>query len=264
MICNVAPGVDKHGKYVNKESDKDDLKKYYKVDEDEDDDENDEDDDDKNTLNDEASKRLALLDRMARGEGSDESSSSDNDDEEDEDTNDEDGNADVDENDVHAMGRGVDGTQAYRRIAIVNLDWDHLRAVDLLSILKSFDSTSSIHKVTVYPSDYGMKKMAEEEKYGPQGIWKENTTTPNANDEDGEKQDMNEDEADAFDDEKLREYEVQRLKYYIAVVECDTVEAANVLYEACDGVEIEVLKIICYLPPFLQLYTKHVIYTAFK
>ncbi len=56
-------------------------------------------------------------------------------------------------------------------------------------------------------------------------------------------EDRKDDDADAdeaFDAEKLREYELGRMRYYFAVVECTSVEGAVALYDMCDGAEIEV------------------------
>eukprot|EP01042_Synura_sphagnicola_P031216 gene31216-40185_t len=37
----------------------------------------------------------------------------------------------------------------------------------------------------------------------------------------------------------LRQYELSKLRYYFAIAECDSVDTANALYEALDGVEFE-------------------------
>ena len=44
---------------------------------------------------------------------------------------------------------------------------------------------------------------------------------------------------EAIDMEKLRKYELQKLKYYYAVVECDSVRTSAAVYDACDQFEYE-------------------------
>ena len=74
---------------------------------------------------------------------------------------------------VGAMAANPDETipesDETNRLAIVDLDWDKIRAVDILAVLRSFlTSSRAITGVTVYPSDFGLQKMQEEAAVGPQ------------------------------------------------------------------------------------------------
>ena len=44
---------------------------------------------------------------------------------------------------------------------------------------------------------------------------------------------------DRIHPERIREYEFSKLKYYFAVVTCDSKQTANSLYNDCDGREFE-------------------------
>ena len=56
---------------------------------------------------------------------------------------------------------------AHRRLAVLNCEWDRMTSTDILAIVKSFvPPGGSVDRVTVYPSEIGMKAMAEEETHG--------------------------------------------------------------------------------------------------
>ena len=100
-------------------------------------------------------------------------------------------------------------------------------------------------RVTVYPSDFGLARMKEEEEHGPRGAFASAgdadrcarcvcrcsqagyvlRALPRSGDE----------ETAALDAEKLRVYERERLRFYYAIVECDSAATAASLYKQCDG-----------------------------
>lgn len=141
-----------------------------------------------------------------------------------------------------------------RRIAIVNLDWDNIRAVDLMAVANSFVPTGGrITDVTVYPSEFGKERIQKEEVEGPP---KEIFATSNAKDKDEEDIEESESESDSeaerekykkelikeqkgeeFDSAALRSYQLDRLRYYYAVVTCTSADTAKALYDAMDGRE---------------------------
>uniref|UniRef100_A0A803NNR4 NUC153 domain-containing protein n=1 Tax=Cannabis sativa TaxID=3483 RepID=A0A803NNR4_CANSA len=121
------------------------------------------------------------------------------------------------------------------RLAVVNMDWRHVKAVDLFMMLSSFlPKDGHMVSVTVYPSEFGIQRMKEEEIHGPVALF-DGENEKNGEDDD----DDDDDNDDEMDNEKLRAYEKSRLRYYFAVVECDSVATADYLYKACDGVEFE-------------------------
>ncbi|XP_073956766.1 ESF1 homolog isoform X2 [Choristoneura fumiferana] len=119
------------------------------------------------------------------------------------------------------------------QLAICNLDWDNIKATDIMVLLSSFlPAGGIIYKVTVYPSEYGMKRMQEEEVRGPIELTEQQVDS-------GLSDDGGNEEGSTYHMEKLRRYQLNRLKYYYAVVECDSVATADKLYSECDGMEYE-------------------------
>ena len=56
------------------------------------------------------------------------------------------------------------------RIALVNMEWDRVRAVDLFVLLHGFlpaTRDAELMSLTVYVSQYGKQRLADEERYGP-------------------------------------------------------------------------------------------------
>lgn len=101
------------------------------------------------------------------------------------------------------------------------MDWDKVKALDILKVLNGFKPSGSVIKaVTVYPSEFGKERMAKEEVEGPpRDIFRDAKSNGDSdNDEDGkevtEKSILEEQtrDGDEFDSEKLRKYQLDRLK----------------------------------------------------
>ncbi|SMN19675.1 similar to Saccharomyces cerevisiae YDR365C ESF1 Nucleolar protein involved in pre-rRNA processing [Maudiozyma saulgeensis] len=136
-----------------------------------------------------------------------------------------------------------------KTLAVVNLDWDHVKAEDLFVTLSSFvPKGGKISKIAIYPSEFGKERMQREEIEGPpkelfqkKKSKKHSSKEEEESDEDiGIKDLYEEGDADKdFDRKALRQYQLERLRYYYAVVYCNNIETASSIYQNCDGTEFE-------------------------
>uniref|UniRef100_A0A183ISI7 NUC153 domain-containing protein n=1 Tax=Soboliphyme baturini TaxID=241478 RepID=A0A183ISI7_9BILA len=124
--------------------------------------------------------------------------------------------------------------EATARIAVCNMDWSHITAKDLLALFNSFKPASGVIKeVKIYQSEFGREQMAKEEVNGPLELFGSEGVQ---SDEDEEPQDERKKRQLV---EKIRLHELNRLRYFYAIVECDSAETAASVYDGCDGVEYE-------------------------
>ena len=190
MTYVTGPKVDKYGRPVPETQEQDDLKRFYRLNDGSSDDED----------------KEPKKPDFARGEVLLESS-----DEEDENQ----------QAKTYANNHQEEETEESlrtARLAIVNLDWDHVRAHHLYKICACLLSPTGqvnvvrgkVLSVRIYPSDFGKERMAREEKEGPPSeIFKkkdlnaEEVDEKNIYDVGGE---------DDYDEDALRQYQLERLR----------------------------------------------------
>ncbi|KAM7394788.1 hypothetical protein PAMP_021571 [Pampus punctatissimus] len=114
------------------------------------------------------------------------------------------------------------------RLAVCNMDWDRMKAKDLLVLFNSFTPKGgAVLSVKIYPSEFGKERLLVEETQGPPEL----RALPDDSEDDTEEEKVYR--------EKMRDYQFKRLKYFYAVVECDSTDTAAKIYEECDGYEYE-------------------------
>jgi len=130
--------------------------------------------------------------------------------------------------------------ESTRRIAVCNMDWDRVGADDLFLAMSSFCPTGGFVKsVHIYVSEFGKERMEEEERHGPAELRRRYS---NIN---GEKVELNDSESDEEIQkvkdirEIVREYQVNKMRYYYAIAEFDCSDTADRVYKECDGKEYE-------------------------
>ncbi|KAF6135868.1 hypothetical protein GIB67_038940 [Kingdonia uniflora] len=219
--------IDKRGKTKNN-SFQNPLRHYYHMEDDkkpkQNEGDNNSSDDDSGLLDSESgseSEELKLNDKLASEADTDSTTSDTDDDDDDEGSSSEEEPAELEQEKTIP-----EIEQETHRLAVVNMDWGEVRAVDLYVLLRSFlPKGGQILSVSVYPSEFGLKCMEEEAVQGPVGLFDSDI------EDDGEDNEL--------DDVKLRAYEKSRLRYFYAVVECDSIATADYLYRTCDGTEFE-------------------------
>ncbi|KAG9252638.1 uncharacterized protein F5Z01DRAFT_660136 [Emericellopsis atlantica] len=142
----------------------------------------------------------------------------------------------------------VEGGEVTKRLAIVNLDWDHIKSTDLFALFSSFATDGGrVERVSVYPSEFGKERMQQEEVEGPPKELFKSKAKDSDSDSDSEeesdekirKQLMQEGNDEDFDSDALRKYQLDRLRYYYAVMECSDLVTAKKIYDATDGTEFQ-------------------------
>ena len=169
---------------------------------------------------------------------------------------------------------GEPKTEPTRRLAVVNLDWDNVRAIHLFKMCSSLVASAlassnkktaktvvrgQVLNVRIYPSDFGRERIAKEEREGPPAELFKKAKEFEHEDEVNE-QTIYEigDAEDEVDEDALRKYQLERLRYcppycdvygefvdwwcnryYYAIVECDTPDTASHIFNELDGTELE-------------------------
>lgn len=241
--------VDRYGRKLAKDDTKKQLKKFYRLDEEEDEDEDDVSIDD----DDEVQKELKRVEERsydpARDGGfsdssSDEESSSEEEDEE----------AEKDDDELEFPDKqqsNVPLGDVTNRIAVVNLDWDNIRAEDLMAVFSSFlPAGGRVLNVAVYPSEFGKERMEKEDIEGPpKEIFATSKYDDESDNDEDEEVDSDEEEeeikksmlksdsGEEFNSTQLRRYQLERLRYYYAILTFSSKDVAKHVYDLVDGAE---------------------------
>ena len=149
-----------------------------------------------------------------------------------------------------------------RRLAVVNLDWDHVRAIHLFKIFSSLVSATAsalpsssnapskkardsaakgtasrvvrgkVLSVRVYPSQFGKERMAREETEGPPAEVFSKTAQDNEEDELVVKPNDN---GEDYNEAALRKYQLERLRYVrlLCLFVCPVLTPQQVLLRNC-------------------------------
>ncbi|KAM0912858.1 hypothetical protein ACQ4PT_012547 [Festuca glaucescens] len=203
--------------------------------------------------------------KLIREEEDDELAEEDEQDEEQSSSSDDDDGEDVGDDEQNSLGNDIshylmarhDDTpmidKETHRLAVANMDWNHIKAVDLYMVMKScIPKGGRVLSVSIYPTEFGLKCMNIETTQGPSALVGADGDTVGGkyNNNDNDDDDGNDDDDDGgggeedsdldskSENSKIRTYELNRLRYYHAVVVCDSSATADHLYTTLDGTEL--------------------------
>ena len=234
--------VDKYGrKIVDANKDVKDFDRYFTKEKPEDKEDKSNSSESSDDQEAEAAVHAKSVDR-ARGEppadyvsSSDEESSSESEEES--------GDSDIESEEIELEESKPASGNATNTLAVVNLDWDHVKSADLFVTFKSFvPKGGEIQKIAIYPSEFGKERMQREEIEGPpKELFQSKKSKKNDKDDDEINVESIYEEGDAedYDSKALRRYQLERLRYYYAVVYCSDIRTAESIYQNCDGTEYE-------------------------
>ncbi|KAJ4301593.1 pre-rRNA-processing protein esf1 [Kalmusia sp. IMI 367209] len=241
--------VDRYGRPISKDAGKKDLERLYELDTEESESEVEapnESKRDKAVLRELAKVQQRGFDPIRDGGLSSSSDESSSDEEEAEEEV---------ENQTELAGQGneVPMGDVTERLAAVNMDWDNIRAMDIMAVADSFvPADGRILNVTIYPSEFGLERMQREEIEGPpREIFgaaakqraNDITTVDELEGVDAEGEEETKDDAlkeadtEDFDSKALRTYQLDRLRYYYALITCSSPHVAKAIYDNMDGRE---------------------------
>ncbi|KAB8076397.1 PRK-domain-containing protein [Aspergillus leporis] len=246
--------VDRYGRKLSRDDTKKQLERFYRLEEDEDENEDGAPDDASVDDDDVVLKELKKADMAsssydpARDGGFSSSSSEEESSDEEEDEDDEFGE-DEELEFPDKQQSGVPTGEVTERVAVVNLDWDNIRAEDLMAVFSSFvPAGGRVRKVAVYPSEFGKERMEREETEGPpreifaskqDDEFDENDEDVDSDEEEEKiKQSMlKEDKGEEFNSAELRKYQLERLRYFYAILTFSSKDVAKHVYDLVDGAE---------------------------
>ena len=236
--------VDRYGRPLETDAERKRLKRKYEFEEDGSGEESDGADDDAEVQK-ELRKVGKARDVLREGKTADSSSSSS--------SSDEDSGSELDEVEEAELApqtqSKVPTGEVSSRLAVVNLDWDNIRAQDLMAVFSSFlDPGGQLQHVAIYPSEFGKERLQREEMEGPpaeifatskmQHDEVSDVSEDAEDDEEAIKSDLlKPEDAEDFNSQALRQYQIERLRYFYAILAFSSPSAAKAIYDTVDGTE---------------------------